>query len=124
MCIRDRYQRRVHGDRCEHLYNLSERLRENLNIKQIIAERKKKEQEICSFKPKLITKNNDIQLEGKLSCTSNVHTGRNQKSKVQFRTYIWNELRKEKLASQLRICLLYTSPSPRDLSTSRMPSSA
>ena len=24
----------------------------------------------------------------------------------------------------LRICLLYTSPSPRDLSTSRMPSSA
>ena len=26
--------------------------------------------------------------------------------------------------SQLRSCLLYTSPSPRDLSTSRMPSSA
>ena len=26
--------------------------------------------------------------------------------------------------SLLRICLLYTSPSPRDLSTSRMPSSA
>ena len=26
--------------------------------------------------------------------------------------------------NQLRICLLYTSPSPRDLSTSRMPSSA
>ena len=25
---------------------------------------------------------------------------------------------------QYRICLLYTSPSPRDLSTSRMPSSA
>ena len=25
---------------------------------------------------------------------------------------------------KLRICLLYTSPSPRDLSTSRMPSSA
>ena len=25
---------------------------------------------------------------------------------------------------QLRLCLLYTSPSPRDLSTSRMPSSA
>ena len=27
-------------------------------------------------------------------------------------------------ASQVEICLLYTSPSPRDLSTSRMPSSA
>ena len=26
--------------------------------------------------------------------------------------------------SKLHICLLYTSPSPRDLSTSRMPSSA
>ena len=25
---------------------------------------------------------------------------------------------------QLKVCLLYTSPSPRDLSTSRMPSSA
>ena len=28
------------------------------------------------------------------------------------------------IASQLEVCLLYTSPSPRDLSTSRMPSSA
>ena len=29
-----------------------------------------------------------------------------------------------KRAKSLRACLLYTSPSPRDLSTSRMPSSA
>ena len=29
-----------------------------------------------------------------------------------------------KLMKQFDICLLYTSPSPRDLSTSRMPSSA
>ena len=28
------------------------------------------------------------------------------------------------LPAQYRTCLLYTSPSPRDLSTSRMPSSA
>ena len=28
------------------------------------------------------------------------------------------------ILDQLKICLLYTSPSPRDLSTSRMPSSA
>ena len=34
-----------------------------------------------------------------------------------------NELRKEG-QYQYSICLLYTSPSPRDLSTSRMPSSA
>ena len=30
----------------------------------------------------------------------------------------------EGLVAQLEGCLLYTSPSPRDLSTSRMPSSA
>ena len=30
----------------------------------------------------------------------------------------------DKKVSQVIICLLYTSPSPRDLSTSRMPSSA
>ena len=30
----------------------------------------------------------------------------------------------EELLRKLRNCLLYTSPSPRDLSTSRMPSSA
>ena len=29
-----------------------------------------------------------------------------------------------KLDPDVRLCLLYTSPSPRDLSTSRMPSSA
>ena len=28
------------------------------------------------------------------------------------------------LTTLIKICLLYTSPSPRDLSTSRMPSSA
>ena len=31
---------------------------------------------------------------------------------------------KEKLRDEHNTCLLYTSPSPRDLSTSRMPSSA
>ena len=31
---------------------------------------------------------------------------------------------KQRLRAQYNICLLYTSPSPRDLSTSRMPSSA
>ena len=30
----------------------------------------------------------------------------------------------DEIAELLRLCLLYTSPSPRDLSTSRMPSSA
>eukprot|EP00829_Urostomides_striatus_P002933 TRINITY_DN13391_c0_g1_i1.p3 TRINITY_DN13391_c0_g1~~TRINITY_DN13391_c0_g1_i1.p3 ORF type:complete len:116 (-),score=73.81 TRINITY_DN13391_c0_g1_i1:9-356(-) len=34
------------------------------------------------------------------------------------------EKEKRKKANDLKGCLLYTSPSPRDLSTSRMPSSA
>ena len=36
--------------------------------------------------------------------------------------YLWSET--EKGAPRFYACLLYTSPSPRDLSTSRMPSSA
>ncbi len=34
------------------------------------------------------------------------------------------EIRKENIPIDFSVCLLYTSPSPRDLSTSRMPSSA
>ena len=37
---------------------------------------------------------------------------------------IWEPSQIERKESQGRACLLYTSPSPRDLSTSRMPSSA
>ena len=35
-----------------------------------------------------------------------------------------NALAAELRSDNIEICLLYTSPSPRDLSTSRMPSSA
>ena len=35
-----------------------------------------------------------------------------------------NALYRKRQAEEDKICLLYTSPSPRDLSTSRMPSSA
>ena len=44
----------------------------------------------------------------------------NQNIKFQFNNEILNSLSK----TLLPVCLLYTSPSPRDLSTSRMPSSA
>ena len=37
---------------------------------------------------------------------------------------ITNQEAKDYLAKEYGVCLLYTSPSPRDLSTSRMPSSA
>ena len=42
---------------------------------------------------------------------------------LKSRTYKGEELAQAALAHNT-ICLLYTSPSPRDLSTSRMPSSA
>ena len=35
-----------------------------------------------------------------------------------------DEQRREQIVEEFPGCLLYTSPSPRDLSTSRMPSSA
>ena len=44
---------------------------------------------------------------------------RNWKSRPDGHTYPWNLM-----LGLVLICLLYTSPSPRDLSTSRMPSSA
>ena len=37
---------------------------------------------------------------------------------------IWEKIQKELDSKFKETCLLYTSPSPRDLSTSRMPSSA
>ena len=37
---------------------------------------------------------------------------------------VWQDQDKVKQLAQSKACLLYTSPSPRDLSTSRMPSSA
>ena len=46
---------------------------------------------------------------------------------MEGREWVWEGgILREQLAEQTkkRICLLYTSPSPRDLSTSRMPSSA
>ena len=36
-------------------------------------------------------------------------------------TFVWPQI---SLLTLIMVCLLYTSPSPRDLSTSRMPSSA
>ena len=44
-----------------------------------------------------------------------------QTNPIDIATTGANKLR---MHGQLNICLLYTSPSPRDLSTSRMPSSA
>ena len=48
----------------------------------------------------------------------NALTGRNEK------VGNWAGVTVEKKEHPIKNCLLYTSPSPRDLSTSRMPSSA
>ena len=45
------------------------------------------------------------------------------KNKVQQHKMVYDAL-KGKMGNELHACLLYTSPSPRDLDLSRMPSSA
>ena len=49
-----------------------------------------------------------------------------EKEHEDCRAVVYNILEKELGVdtTKIRFCLLYTSPSPRDLSTSRMPSSA
>ena len=53
--------------------------------------------------------------------------GKTEKEKLAFKPeafYADNQITLTLDTEVLSICLLYTSPSPRDLSTSRMPSSA
>ena len=69
------------------------------NIKQFIGYNGNKENPIS-----IILKNNNLHIEIIIDPKSQV--GKNDKANISD------------------ICLLYTSPSPRDLSTSRMPSSA
>ena len=43
---------------------------------------------------------------------------------LKAKTFSQKEIRLDAMRKEIHSCLLYTSPSPRDLSTSRMPSSA
>ena len=57
------------------------------------------------------------------------HTNMKKQEKKDFANYVLRAQSKNKMVFTIRNvpnrpCLLYTSPSPRDLSTSRMPSSA
>ena len=68
--------------------------------------------------PKILLKEIDMLIENgidisglKISSTSHV-------------TMPYHRLLDEAMEADRAVCLLYTSPSPRDLSTSRMPSSA
>ena len=47
-----------------------------------------------------------------------------RRARVMFKFLELVKRDKEKLAAAITSCLLYTSPSPRDMSASRMPSSA
>ena len=51
-------------------------------------------------------------------------SGTREQVRVMFKGRVPPARIKEKLVAYVKACLLYTSPSPRDLSTSRMPSSA
>ena len=48
-----------------------------------------------------------------------------EKNKIKFKSTSWQRSKiKDEGGGEYRICLLYTSPSPRDRQKSRMPSSA
>ena len=64
-----------------------------------------------------------VPLLGKLGCSSAKCHGSFQGA-GDFRLSLFGFDFQKDHAALLRDCLLYTSPSPRDLSTSRMPSSA
>ena len=56
---------------------------------------------------------------------SHIRTKKLQQVNLQKRRLWWEEGKKwVNIKISTKACLLYTSPSPRDLSTSRMPSSA
>ena len=64
-------------------------------------------------------------LTGRLPNEEELLNLQNQYSKhSRVPSYVWSVLGKMPKDSHPMTCLLYTSPSPRDLSTSRMPSSA
>eukprot|EP00827_Trimyema_finlayi_P001859 TRINITY_DN1846_c0_g1_i2.p2 TRINITY_DN1846_c0_g1~~TRINITY_DN1846_c0_g1_i2.p2 ORF type:complete len:113 (-),score=73.75 TRINITY_DN1846_c0_g1_i2:14-310(-) len=98
MCIRDRYQRRVHGIANTSYLNQLEKANEQnkkAETEQKIIEKKSTQTKSKSQKPK------------------QRHTINKNQEEMS------NSLEQSNIS-----CLLYTSPSPRDVEESRMPSSA
>ena len=62
--------------------------------------------------------------EGQFSLESITGIERGSTSEAWLFKTFGTPIEQQALAKEVNICLLYTSPSPRDLSTSRMPSSA
>eukprot|EP00828_Plagiopyla_frontata_P025769 TRINITY_DN3309_c0_g1_i6.p3 TRINITY_DN3309_c0_g1~~TRINITY_DN3309_c0_g1_i6.p3 ORF type:complete len:139 (+),score=50.27 TRINITY_DN3309_c0_g1_i6:92-508(+) len=138
MCIRDRYQRRVHGEP-----KLFKKMKKSQPKKGILkkthdniekaAELKWDEKGIAEYDKE----------RGKCMKVSEPKTPYNEMTEEQKREYeqLGKELNSEtvpyqqngkidlealnsKLKQESQDCLLYTSPSPRDRQKSRMPSSA
>ena len=66
----------------------------------------------------------DIDDKGVGVAVYTAHAPDHDYSLVAFAHDLPDELRSDRVIAEAWDCLLYTSPSPRDLSTSRMPSSA
>eukprot|EP00831_Metopus_contortus_P061079 TRINITY_DN52953_c0_g1_i1.p2 TRINITY_DN52953_c0_g1~~TRINITY_DN52953_c0_g1_i1.p2 ORF type:complete len:120 (+),score=44.65 TRINITY_DN52953_c0_g1_i1:123-482(+) len=119
MCIRDRYQRRVRADL------LLEKTLKNPEQKGDLSQPEAKEQNEDSNKG--IKKK-----KSKVEDTERLIEEKKEKSSEEAKPVPAKSVKKDNSkddnpASQTEQhlgCLLYTSPSPRDLSTSRMPSSA
>ena len=88
----------------------------------------KSEKQILNFGKKIIKEEiialNKIQKHLGLSFAKAVNIINNTKGNIVFTGVGKSKLILEKTCGTFSSCLLYTSPSPRDLSTSRMPSSA
>eukprot|EP00831_Metopus_contortus_P022730 TRINITY_DN2044_c0_g1_i4.p2 TRINITY_DN2044_c0_g1~~TRINITY_DN2044_c0_g1_i4.p2 ORF type:complete len:112 (-),score=31.83 TRINITY_DN2044_c0_g1_i4:23-358(-) len=102
MCIRDRYQRRVHGG----VQILKVRLLDMGLFKREANIETSTEIGISEIKEKVNDSLDNHQI--------------NMKTSFKRKNLLLFDVKDIKYI----ICLLYTSPSPRDLSTSRMPSSA
>eukprot|EP00831_Metopus_contortus_P010888 TRINITY_DN1427_c0_g2_i3.p1 TRINITY_DN1427_c0_g2~~TRINITY_DN1427_c0_g2_i3.p1 ORF type:complete len:129 (-),score=29.52 TRINITY_DN1427_c0_g2_i3:23-409(-) len=128
MCIRDRYQRRVHGE----IIEVSKMEDGKTDNKQAIFKVKVSDMEEKLQLKSTGTIQNAFERYSKLSDIANEIRSRMESDE----NGVWNcvigksfgshvlHLTKNYLFGKIYNCLLYTSPSPRDLSTSRMPSSA
>ena len=101
--------------------NIDDKLNEVLNIAEEVLDKKEEKNplEIANEPPKPLAPQND-------DVDTDFETGRGELYKLleKGNQAIEGILSLAKEGEHPRACLLYTSPSPRDLSTSRMPSSA
>eukprot|EP00831_Metopus_contortus_P028125 TRINITY_DN23463_c0_g1_i2.p1 TRINITY_DN23463_c0_g1~~TRINITY_DN23463_c0_g1_i2.p1 ORF type:complete len:149 (-),score=31.51 TRINITY_DN23463_c0_g1_i2:52-498(-) len=148
MCIRDRYQRRVHGDILKEIENLkNDKLlvchmltacklgREINTIRTLMGGDSQYGQALHSKIFLCLLENcyngiTEKMVKSLIAYTyENIHCDSTEiEDLFNFIPDSYQGLTEQSQLSPspctLRCCLLYTSPSPRDLSTSRMPSSA